>query len=202
MDEWIERYRTHIMLVLFAIVLLGVVVFLWRRPPSSQEPVLQIATPPPTLTTVPTSTPAPLRVYVSGAVAHPDVYQLPPGSIVKDALSAAGGALAGADLVRINLAQQLVDQQQVHVPLAGETPPPVGTPARIRSPSSGGDCVDINSASLQELDELPGIGPAYAQRIIDYRSAHGPFEDVEKLIQVKGIGPSTLEEIRDLVCVR
>jgi len=141
-------------------------------------------------------------VYVSGAVAHPDVYRLPSGSIVKDALSAAGGALPDADLVRVNLAQELLDQQQVHIPMAGETPPPASSPVRLRSPSLESGCVDINSATLQDLDELPGIGPTYSQRIIEYRAAHGPFQDVEELLQIKGIGPATLEEIRHLVCVR
>lgn len=200
MDGRVERYRGLIMIVLLVVILLGMAAFLWRRPPSPQGPVLQIATAAPTPTLVPTFTPAPLRVYVSGAVAHPDVYRLPPSSIVKDALSAAGGALPDADLVRINLAQQLFDQQQVHIPLAGETPPPASSPARLRSPSLGSDCVDINSATLRDLDGLPGIGPAYSQRIIEYRTAHGPFQDVEELLEIKGIGPATLEEIRHLIC--
>jgi len=201
-DGWVERHRSHIMFALCYLVSLAVVAFLVRRPPSSQGPVLQIATAAPTLAPLPTSTAAPLRVYVSGAVAHPDVYQLAPGSIVKDALSVAGGALPGADLVRVNLAQQLFDQQQLHVPLAGETPPSVSGPAEVQSPASGSGCVNINRATLEELDGLPGIGPAYAQRIVAYRTEHGPFEDVEELIQIKGIGPATLEKIRDLVCVR
>jgi competence protein ComEA len=202
MSGRIERYRELIMVVLSVVILLGVVAFLWRRPPSSQGPVLQIATAPPTSMPVPTSTPAPLRVYVSGAVAHPDVYQLPPRSIVKDALAAAGGALPDADLVRVNLAQELFDQQQVHIPLAGETPPPASNPGRLRSPSLESGCVDINGATLEDLDGLPGIGPAYSQRIIEYRSEHGPFQDVEELLQIKGIGPATLEEIRHLICAR
>ena len=90
MGGWIERYRGLIMVILVVVISLGVATFLWRRPPSPQGPVLQIATAAPTTTHVPTSTPGPLRVYVSGAVAHPDVYRLPPGSIVKDALAAAG----------------------------------------------------------------------------------------------------------------
>ena len=202
MDGWIERHRSQIMIVLCNVLLLGATVFLLRRPPSSEGAVMQIATAPPTPTPAPTSTPAPVRIYVSGAVPHPDVYQLPPGSIVKDAVTAAGGSLPTADLARVNLAQQLRDQQQVHIPLVGETPAPVGSSVQASIHSSGGDCVDINSATLEELDELPGIGPAYAQRIIEYRTAHGSFQNVEELTQVKGIGPATLQEIRDLACVR
>jgi len=192
LDGWIERHRTLIVIVLGYVVSLGAMAFLLRCPHSSERPVLQLAT------ALPTATPAPLRVYVSGAVVHPDVYRLPPGAIVKDALAAAGGALPEADLTRVNLAQQLFDQQQVHIPPAGESSPPQqGAP-----PAFGEECLDINRATLEELDRLPGIGPNYARRIVEYRTTHGPFQDVEELIQVKGIGPVTLEGIRDLVCVR
>ena len=201
MDGWIERYRGHIMLVLCCTVLSGTAAFLLRRPPSPQGAVLQIATAPPTLTPAPTSTPALLRVYVSGAVAHPDVYRLSPGAIIQDALAAAGGAVPGADLTRVNLAQQVFDHQQVHVTLAGETPPALRSPAQVPV-SPGSSCMNINTASLEDLDRLPGIGPVYAQRIIEYRSAHGPFQDVEGLTAVKGIGIATLEKMRELVCVR
>jgi len=190
------------MIILGNVILLGATVFLLRRPPSSQGPVLQIATAPPTPTPAPTYTPAPLRVYASGAVAHPDVYQLPPGSIVKDAMTTAGGALPAADLARVNLAQELRDQQQVHVPLVGETPAPGSSSVQAPIHSPGDECVDINNATLEELDRLPGIGPVYAQRIIEYRTTHGSFHNVEELTQVEGIGPATLQKIRDLVCIR
>ena len=201
MDGWIERHRHILMMALTALVLAGAVVWLLRHPPAPPGPVLQIATAPPTPTLIPTVTPAPLRVYVSGSVAYPDVYQLPPGSIVKDALSAAGGTLPEADLVRINLAQQLSDQQHVHIPQAGEPLLPAGGLGQTQPSSSSGGCLDINQATVDELDELPGIGPAYAERIVEYRTAHGPFPDVDALDQVKGIGPAILEQIRDRVCV-
>jgi len=202
LDGWIERHRSQIMFLLGNVILVGAAVLVLRRPPSPQGPVVQIATALPTPSPLPTSTTAPLRVYVSGAVAHPDVYELLAGSIVKDAVTAAGGALPGADLARVNLAQQLHDQQQVHIPLVGETPAPLSSPGQSPIHSPGGGCVDINSATLEELDELPGIGPVYAQRIIEYRTAHGSFQDIEDLIRVKGIGPATLQEIRDLICIR
>jgi competence protein ComEA len=185
------------MVGLSCLILSGMGTFLLRYPSSPPGPVLRIATALPTSTPIPTPTPAPLRVYVSGAVAHPDVYRLPSGAIVKDALAAAGGTLPGVDLSRINLAQQLFDQQQIHVPMIGETPLPQ-QPLRF---SSEQGCVDVNVATLEELNSLPGIGPAYAQRIIEYRTTHGPFQDIEDLAQVKGIGPATLEKIRDRVCL-
>jgi competence protein ComEA len=157
----------------------------------------------------------PVRVYVTGAVKRSDVYVLPAGSIVKDALLAAGGAAAEADLERINLAVQLYDQQQVYVPYLGqETPPaplvssaaPTPTAADAASVRSGSidmetPLVNVNTASAEELETLPGIGPAFAQRILDYRTANGAFARVDDLVEVKGIGPATLDKIRDRVTV-
>ena len=122
----------------------------------------------------PTPTPGVLRVYVSGAVQHPDVYLLPPGSIVKDALLAAGGAITEADLISINLAHAVADGEQVHVPRAGESP--------VRLPSVeplSQAKVNVNTADRAALEALPGIGPELAQRILDYRQAYGPFAQIE-----------------------
>jgi competence protein ComEA len=160
-----------------------------------------------------TPTPSPLRVYVTGAVQTADVYVLPPGSIVKDAILAAGGATTDADLERINLAVRLHDQQQVYVPYQDEgtpaapllsTPlPPTNTPdSRGTTRSSNLAVININTADAAALETLPGIGPTYAARIVDYRDQNGPFTSVEELTLVKGIGPATLEGMRDLVVVR
>jgi competence protein ComEA len=142
-----------------------------------------------------------MRVHVSGAVRQPDqVYMLPPGSIVEDAIEAAGGPTGEADLARINLALELADQQHVHVPEKGEEDRPPAV--------SGGDAdaggsalVNINTATQAELETLPGIGPVTAGRIIAYRQANGPFERVEDLDNVPGIGPATVEGVRDLATV-
>jgi len=132
-------------------------------------------------------------VYVSGAVQYPDVYTLPPGSIVKDALLAAGGAVAEADLASINLARPVADGEQVHVPRTGEQ-----NPVRLPSvePLPVGK-VNINTADRAALEALPGIGPELAQRILDYRQAHGPFAQISDLLNVTGIGPGILDKIRD-----
>jgi competence protein ComEA len=196
----VQRYRWVLAAALALAIVAGGIVFYvrWPRP----GPIV-VSTPAPTqtLAPVPSPTASPLRVYVSGAVERPDVYLLTPGSIVKDAVAAAGGATADADLERINLAVALCDQQQVHVPRQGESSAP--PTAAGRTPAAGPPAkVDINSATLEELDTLPGVGPAIAQRIIDYREAYGGFSEVKEITQVKGIGPAIYAEIEDLIVVR
>jgi competence protein ComEA len=182
------------------LVILGGAWLLRPRP----DPIVVI-TPEPTLPPTPTLTPTPalLRVYVSGAVAQPDVYVLARGALVKDALAAAGGPAVDADLARINLAVELGDQQHVHVPRQGETPVPMPTSATASTESDApAALLDINSATAQELEALPNIGPAIAARIVAYREEFGPFETVQDLTDVSGIGPATLAKIEDRITVR
>jgi competence protein ComEA len=150
---------------------------------------------------LPPPSPAPLRVHVSGAVAHPGVYSLPRGSIVQQAIEAAGGALTDADLDRVNLAAPVDDGQQVRVPFVTQ-PPPEGATAVLPGPDPPATgLVNINTATAPELELLPGIGPSLAQSIVAYREAHGLFREVEDLLDVPGIGPAKLEQIRALVTV-
>jgi competence protein ComEA len=150
------------------LALAGVVVFQFLRP----EPAGVILTSPTSIPSPPAAaTPSPLRVYVSGAVQAPDVYFFSPDSIVKDALVAAGGATADADLDRINLALPLADGQHIYVPHIDEENPPVDLPGN--APAGSGK-ININTANAAELETLPAIGPSIAQRICDYREAHGP----------------------------
>ena len=187
-------------------VLAGVLLFT-RRPADQPIEILPPPTSAPTATPLPTSTPQPLRVDVAGAVRDPRVYTLPPGSIVADAISAAGGPAEDADLDRINKAIELQDGMQVYVPRIAETPPvpavsPSGTaapPVERSAPSVAfSGPIDLNTATLAELESLPGIGPKIAQLIVDGR----PYAQPEDLLDVKGIGPATLAKIRDLVTVR
>jgi competence protein ComEA len=142
---------------------------------------------------------AQLLVDVSGAVRRPGVYKLPAGSRINDALLEAGGATAKADLTLVNRAATLTDGQQV---LVTEKVSATNTAAAHGGSSAGGAAVapiHLNNATLEQLDELPGVGPATAQRIIDYRTANGPFKTVDELDLVSGIGPAKLAELRDLV---
>lgn len=143
---------------------------------------------------------APIVVYVSGAVLAPDVYQLPPGARLKDLVVAAGGLSPDAAPELINLAGRLSDGQHVHVPRQGETPA-TAEPAVAAGASESSDLIDINSASAAELDELDGIGQAIAERIIEYRSANGPFKAPEDLRNVKGIGPALFDKLADQITV-
>ena len=135
-------------------------------------------------------------VYVSGAVVSPGVLTLPATSRVIDAITAAGGATPEADLESINLARILVDGEQIRVGVVGESPPPAsagtGTDAQA--------CVRLATATETELQTLPGVGPALAQRIISYRATHPRLTSVEELDDVPGIGPSLIEKIRPGVC--
>ncbi len=143
-------------------------------------------------------------VHVFGAVASPGLYRLADGSRVVDAVAAAGGLIEGADEGAINLARPLADGEQLRVPLVGETPPaPVAAPGAGPGAPSGADGgkVDLNTADLAALDTLPRIGPALAQRIIDWRDENGRFTSVDDLLAVPGIGDKMLASLRDLVTV-
>jgi competence protein ComEA len=192
----------------------GVLFVVARRPPGSPVRLL----PPPTQ--------APVRAYVLGAVQSPGVYPLPRGSIVQDALNAAGGPTRNADVSQLNLAQVVKDGDRIDVPEVPPTAPPTltpvptvtvgpGTPSPTpadtptsppvpttsRTQAASGAKININTATLAELDQLPRIGPAIAQRIIDYRTTNGPFGRIEDIMNVRGIGPATFDQIKDLITV-
>lgn len=144
----------------------------------------------------------PLIVHVAGWVEEPGVYELPDGSRVIDALQAAGGAKRGAELAALNLAAPLTDGQQVLVPRAADAAQGAGaTPAPAGSGATGTTLVNVNVASAEELETLPGIGEVLAATIVQYREEHGPFTSVDQLLDVSGIGEVTLEELRDLVTI-
>ncbi len=158
----------------------------------------------------PDGSPATITVAAAGAVAHPGVYVVPSKSRVADVVTAAGGTLPDADLDQINLAGKVADADRVFVPRKGQSVPPVagggsgaggdaGGPGG--APGSKGNPVDLNTATAEQLDALPGVGPSTAQAIIAYRSAHGRFKSVNELLEVRGIGPAKFDALRTLVRV-
>jgi len=169
-------------------ILLGTGILLLVTRPPRGEPVALL--PPPT--------PAPITVYVSGAVNNLGLYQLPAGSRLNDAIHAAGGFSADANSSGLNLAKILQDGEQVDVPVINTSRfPGTGNPSKDITLT----LVDINSATVEQLDTLPEIGEKTAQEIIDYREAHGPFSRIQDILDVPGIGQATYDAIKDLITV-
>jgi competence protein ComEA len=193
--------------VMAGFALAGLLVFV-SRAPAGQPIVLQ-----------PAPTKAPIAVHVVGAVPRPGLYEFAEGARVQDAIDASGGLLTTANPGALNLAMLLTDglQLNIHYKEGGE---PTETDTSLTLPGSeeeeepftfdeepqdndpfGNDLININTASLAELDTLPGIGPALAQRIIDYRNENGAFSTIEEIMEVSGIGPATFERLKDLITV-
>jgi competence protein ComEA len=141
-------------------------------------------------------------VDVEGKVAHPGVLSLPVGARVYEAVAAAGGALAGVDATALDLARPVVDGEQLRVGIAGEAAGPVvGPSGAAKGKRKGGRVVNLNTATVEELQAVPGVGPAMAERILEWRAAHGGFTSVGQLRQVRGIGERKFAEMRDSVTV-
>ena len=172
---WLERYREPLIGILAVIALAGGVVLLYRQLTLFHSEEIVISPPSTKIT-----------VYVAGEVANPGVYALSDGNLVGDAVDAAGGLTSAADAGLVNLAGTLRDGEQVHIYKLGEVP----------------QRIDINTAEAWLLEALPGIGEVLAQRIIDYRTVNGPFQEVEDLMNVEGIGLSVFDKVKDKITVR
>ncbi len=188
-------------LVVLAAILAGAVALTWvfasRQPMAQTAPLAPIVT---ATNTSPTPTPSTsavpdVVVEVVGKVRNPAVITLPRGSRVKDALEAVGGARAGVDTSDQNLARVLVDGEQIRIGLR----PAVANPSVGSSQSPGQ--IDINTASLEALQDIPGVGPVLAQRIVTFREQIGGFTSVEQLTDVSGIGEATFAQMKPLVTV-
>jgi competence protein ComEA len=141
-----------------------------------------------------------LVVHVVGEVRRPGLYRLRDGARIADAVHRAGGASRAANLAGLNLAAPLVDGIQILVPSRVARAASDATGSMTGDPSApGGLTVSLSSATVEELDELPGVGPITAQKIVDYRAEYGPFASVDDLDAVPGIGPTRIEQLRDLV---
>jgi competence protein ComEA len=188
--------------ILAGFALAGILFFV-ARAPAGEAIVLQAA-----------PTKSPVAVHVIGAVPRPGLYEFEEGSRVQDAIDAAGGLLTSADVASINLAALLEDGQQLNIPyqtgqeVVSDDSAPLDLPNDEEEPATPLDedsidteLVNINTATKDELDSLPGIGPTIAQRIIDYRNENGAFNTIEEIMNVSGIGSATFEEIQDLITV-
>ncbi len=198
-------------LLTFAIVGISLVaLILWWRASSAPDPAVLLPDPtpaPPHAATAAPLEPATIGVDVVGAVQQPGLYYLREGSRVDDAIKAAGGFAPDANRDAINVATRLKDEQQLRVPRVGEASGPrvaeISEPpesSAAAAPDAAGR-LNLNTADAQALEKLPGIGPARAQLIVEYRAAHGPFRSVDQLQDVQGIGAATVAALRDLVTV-
>jgi competence protein ComEA len=171
--------------------------------PSTGTPAPPAETPPPSGAA---EAPSPVVVSVVGLVARPGLVTLPEGARVADAVAAAGGLLPGTDAASVNLAAVVADGQQIAVGVPGAAPAPPPGPSDPAGGSAGGSAgsdgpLDVNTATVSDLDALPGIGPVLAQRIVDHRESNGRFTSVEQLDDVPGIGPAIYAELADRVRV-
>jgi competence protein ComEA len=209
--------RQRVAVALLALVALLAAGAVWARaaprldgaatgpgPVAPADQTLPRAAPDPPVGTGPAAAAGPsgrVAVHVAGRVRRPGLVRLPAGSRVHDAIRAAGGVTAGADLDAVNLARRLTDGEQVRVPGRGDpAPAPAGASA---APGPGADPaapLDLNSATAEQLDTLPGVGEVTAGRIVAYRTAH-PFTAVDELLEVPGIGQRRFDQLKDLVTV-
>ena len=184
------------------ILVIGVVVWLGINARSEESSGMPE---PAALSEAPSEEPSEIIVSVIGEVTEPGLKTLEPGARVADALAAAQ-PLPGAETMALNHAQRLSDGQQLHILPSGAAPAPAPgepAPAGDNSSSSGGSAsgsgVSLNSATAEELTELKGVGEVTAQAIVAYREEHGGFKDVEELLEVSGIGPAKLAQLKDQV---
>jgi competence protein ComEA len=187
---------------------LAVGAYVWHGRPQAQA-----VAPPPVMSAPAPGGPAagsasatPLVVAVTGKVRRPGVVTVPTGARVIDVLKAAGGPLPGADLGMLNLARKVADGELVAVGVAGAPGAPSGPAAAgaglpVGGPAGPAGPIDLNTATVAELDTLPGVGPVLAQRILDWRAQHGRFASVDQLSDVSGIGDARMAQLRDLVRV-
>jgi competence protein ComEA len=186
----VSRTRWLVVAAVGAVVIVGYLMLhrsaVSQRPPESYHPL-----PAPSVAVTASAGPQ-IVVDVGGRVRHPGLVTLPAGSRVADALAAAGGALRSADIATLDLAARVSDGQLLLIGVPGAAQP-VG--------AAGSGPVDLNAASADQLDALPGVGPVLAQHIVDWRQSHGGFTSVDQLRQVPGIGPRKFDDLKSLVTV-
>jgi len=197
MPEFLLQRRRALLAAAVALALLLLAVR-YVLPAGTTTPATPLPPPPAPGASATGASAARVVVDVVGAVRQPGLYRLPQGSRIADAVAQAGGATGKAELAQVNLAAPLADGEQVVVPKRG------AAGATIAPSASGAGAgpaapVQLSTATLEQLETLPGIGPVMAQKILDYRTKHGAFSSVDELDAVSGIGPKRLDQLRDLV---
>jgi competence protein ComEA len=202
MPEFLLQRRRSLLAAAVALVLL-LLAARYVLPAGTTTPAAPL---PPSPSSGPGATGAPkarVVVDVVGAVRQPGLYRLSEGSRIADAVTRAGGATPRADLAQVNLAAPIADGEQIVVPRRGASAPAGGSAGASASGAGVGGAaaapVQLSTATLEQLDTLPGVGPVTAQKILDYRTKHGAFHSVDELDAVPGIGPKRLEQLRELV---
>lgn len=190
--EWIYVHRRTVVTFAVALAVLIAIAVVGFRP-AAARPAVELTLPRAVAPSVSVASPV-VIAHVSGAVANAGVFRVAPGSRVGELVDAAGGFAPGADPDRVNLAAVVRDGDQIHIPEVDEQ-------VVDRSGASDSDVVDINHAGQQSLQSLPGIGPALAAAIIEHRDRHGRFATVDELEDVVGIGPATVNRLRDRASV-
>ncbi len=204
--DFSRREKMLLGILLILIVSLGSITYyvFFRKPPEiafklQEEPAIPV--------TAPAAETEKIVVYVTGAVKNPGVYTLEEGNRVKDAIEIAGGHLPDADLLRLNLAQKVHDEDKLYVPQIGEAPEQsefedTTYEATVGLSSKNDGKININTAGETELTQLPGIGPVTAQKIMDYRKTNGLFKTIDDIKNVSGIGDKKFEQIKDKIKVK
>ncbi|MFD0686587.1 ComEA family DNA-binding protein [Actinomadura fibrosa] len=203
------RPNVRILVLVGVVACLAAAGYLWAarpRPAPAPAPATNatLATDPTPAagTPVGSTTGTSVVVHVLGKVKHPGVITLPPGSRVAEAIKAAGGVRPGNDTGTLNLARKIVDGEQIPVGIRPPSPTPPSSGAPPPTPgTSASTALDLNAATAEQLDQLPGVGPVLAQRIVDYRTQHGAFRSVDQLQEVNGIGARRFADLKAKVHV-
>jgi competence protein ComEA len=194
-NGWLERHRAALAAAILGAVAVSLAVLALPRPPAPQILVQQPPARPVASALVPTPVLTLIVVHLSGEIMVPGIYQLPVGARIDDAVRVAGGVTANGDVNRLNLAARLADGQHVVVPRKTD---PVAVSA-MTSASPAAVRINVNEATVAELDGLPGVGPVTAQRIVAYRQQHGPFTRIDELRDAKLVNQVTFDKIKDLI---